>query len=592
MGGSPLEELVIKVRHDVDTRDLQKMRADAKRAADQIAAGFDQAAGSAGEAADEIAEDHARAAKETSEVWTGALRQVGSRLADFGIDSAKAIGAYIADTFEATRETDQFARTLQVSSSEMMALEKGFERARVPADNTREAIKTLRENLGELERLGTGPARDSLGSLGLTFDDFKDKTPTEQIKTLAEALQGVQDPMKRTSIAIELMGEDGQRLMPALLDGASGVDALAQAARDAGQVLDDDMIMKTRELDTAMADMKGRVNGVALRVIEAFMPAALDAAEGMENWIDENQTFIDQDLPELFGNVADAMSVVIDTGADAVSTFNKMARAAAGLGEKLGPVGEKLVDIAKFNATGGFLGALARGTVANEAQGGLGAALEANRQRGAGVSNPLAFNPIAQAQGLINRAQGAAFEAGEKGGGGGGGGGGGSKGGRSKRDDPELIAAREEARTMFEEEFTRIGGRFGATNKAIEAAVEAAARSMATGGNQTVARSAGLQQIGRLTGTKNIERQATTDPLSALFGVENLPEVSPAELAQDRAPDVLTATINNTYTIQQTVTIDGSARPDLVPDQLKDAMKSVFGDLERESKYTKVVFAR
>jgi hypothetical protein len=619
-----LEELVIKIRHDADPRDMQRIRADARKAADEIAKRFDQAADDAGDAAKEIADDHGKAAKHTSEVWTGALRQVGARLTDFGVAAAGAIGSYIADTFEATRVTDQFAKTLGVSTSEMMAMEKGFERARVPAENTREAIKTLRENLGELERLGTGPARDSLGSLGLTFEDFKGKTPTEQIKLLADALRNVEDPMKRTSIAIELMGEDGQRLMPALLDGADGVDALAQAARDAGQVLDEETIEKTRELDEALLSMKGQAEGVALSIIEKAVPSLTKAAEGAGEWFEENEDLIAQDMPKVIDAIATAVQGL-------ASAFIWAAEKSAALGDSLFsfsqwasenkewvalfaagiPGGQGLIPSILGNDTGGgndlgdenrklYESLKASGELTTEPSAieGRSARREAIRAAEQRTTDAQLFlieqrkREEEQGRVALQRERATAFEAGEK-----------DKtdpnkpkgprrGGRTKRDDPELIAAREEARMQFEEEFSRVGAQFGATSKAIEAAIEAAAQDMVKGGNLTTQRSAGLGAIGRLTGTKNIERQATTDPLSALFGVESLPDISPAELAQDRAPDVLTATINNTYAINQTITIDGSTRPDLVPDQLKDAMRSIFGDLERESKYTKVVFAR
>jgi hypothetical protein len=67
-------------------------------------------------------------------------------MVDFGIKSAKFAADYIADTFEGVRETDQFAKTLGSLVVEIMALEKGFERARVPADNyTRSDPDTARE---------------------------------------------------------------------------------------------------------------------------------------------------------------------------------------------------------------------------------------------------------------------------------------------------------------------------------------------------------------------------------------------------------------------------------------------------------------
>ncbi len=617
MAGSVLEEHIIKIRHVSDAEGMQRARDQARKTAQEIEQAFNKAAKGAGDSADDIADDHEQAAKKTSEVWTGALRRIGERLTDFGINAARAAASYIADTFESVRETDQFARTLGVATQEMQALEKGFERARVPADNTREAVKTLRENLGELERLGTGPARDALGSLGLTLEDFKGKTPTQQIETLADALRNVEDPMKRTSIAIELMGEDGQRIMPAMLDGADGVRAFADAARDAGQVLDDETIQATRDLDTAIMDAKASAEGIALAVLTEATPALQGVTEDMRGWVDENQELIDQGVPAAIDLIASAASAaakavlglaagfqalrdefrVNDSGSDILATFDRIEARGGRLTEAQQRQRRQILQSAantrrrsqELQGDGasvipeGFERVTTVGRIAGED---LPTEIQSaqNRTRSAQLflieqrkAEERAFRAAQQ------RESAAAFEAGEKAKG--------TGGGRRRSTGPSAEAtAQAEA---LREELARIGGRFGATEQGIDAAVADAAKSFDRGGNIAAARKAGLGTIGRLTDTQNIEKQISQDPLSKLLGVEALPDVSPAEIAQDRAPQVLTATINNTFTIDLNFGIDGAARPDLIPDQVLDAFRAMFRDeVQAQTKYAKVPFAR
>ncbi|MEC9048878.1 MAG: hypothetical protein VYA51_12780 [Planctomycetota bacterium] len=620
MAGSILEEHVIKISHASDARELSKIRESAMKTATEIEKAFERAADGMGDGFEDAADDAEDAAKRTSEVWTGALRQIGARLTDFGISAAGAMASFVADTFESNRELDQFARTLNVSTSEMMALEKGFERARVPADNTREAIKTLRENLGELDRLGTGPARDSLGSLGLELEDFKGKTPTEQIKVLAQALQNVEDPMKRTSIAIELMGEDGQRLMPALLEGADGVQALTDAAREAGQVLDEDTIESMRTLDDALMEVKGQAEGVALSVLEAAVPAFESAGTEVSAWIEENQELIDQGVPAAIDMITQAtlaMTTAVlaaanalrslrdefrqnDSGQAILETYDRIearggrlteaqqrhreqikrsaentrrrSRELQGAGALAVPEGYESVNPSRRDESGDLLP--------------LGSDMGARGPGDATIS--AAEKARIEAERRIERhnqkARAAKFESDEKSKTGG------KKGGRRRGPSRDAL---DEAGLLFDEDFARIGGRFGATDKALEEARKAAAAAFDKGGNQAVARSAGLRKIGALTGTKNIEKQLTRDPLSELFGVENLPDVSPAEIAQDRAPQVLTATITNDFNITMDFAINGAARPDLIPDQVKDAFKAMFTEeVERSSRYAKGPFTR
>ena len=584
-----LETHIIKIKHVVDGKGLDKARAEARKAAEEIEQAFDKAADGSGDAADDMADAHEDAAKKTSEVWTGALRQVGARLVDFGIQGAAAIAGFIADTFTDTRELDLFAQTLGVSTRELSALEKGFERARVPAGDTREAIKTLRENLGELDRTGTGPALESLQSLGLELSDFKGKTPTEQLKVLASALQNVEDPMKRTSIAIQLMGEDGQKIMPAMLDGAAGVQAFTDAAREAGQVLDEETIQATRDLDDALLDAKGQAEGIALAVLTAAVPALTEGADGMKTWIGENQELIDQGVPaaiDLIGAAASGAATAILTLASAYKDLQKWSDALPGAKAMLEMQGVTLDE------NGNRVSMDAQPTRRETAQAAFA------EQFPAALQERQEAEIADMVQGLRDDAVVAGIRAGKareaeariKG-----------KGkdktpkGKGKKKDREAEQA--EALELFRgselgAELQQLGEDVSATPKAIEAALVSAMRSVDGGAAAGVARKRGQGSLSGNVGF-DVSKRASMDPLSQLFGIDAAPDASVHDITGGAVPNVLTMTINNTFTIDMPVSIDGSDRPDLVPDQLVSAFNSLLDErLQRESKYAKVGLAR
>lgn len=542
--------------------------------------------------AEKAAKAHEKAANAARQVWTGALRQVGARLTDFGIKGAQAIAGFVADTFTNTRETDIFAQTLDVDSSELMALEKGFERVRVPADATREAIKTFRENLGELARIGTGPAKESLLSLGLTLDDFEGKTPTDQLKVFSAALMNVQDPMKRTSIALEVMGDDGQKLMPAMMNGAAGIDQLTQAARDAGQVLDQETIEATRELDEALLGVKGQAEGAALKIMQDAIPA-------MQGWIDENQELLDQGVPaaiEMIGTAAELATTAILTLAIAMKDLRQGGDDSTIGRWMLGLQGIELDE----NGNRVEAGQSQRVAATPEEQA-KNNALGNARQRRAELrrgENPGAYGQsddeldrIAAARaGTLGRIQThntKQFEEEElkK-----------AKGtGRKPKKDREK-EKREQIETFRQTELGAeldlLGQQVKATPKAIEGALFAAFQSTEQGAAQSVARKAGQGALSGKVGF-DVSKRASRDPLSRLFGIDAAPDASVHDITGGTVPNVLTMTINNTITIDMPVSIDGSARPDLVPDQVKTAVRQVLGEeIQRASKYATVGLAR
>src|SRR5690606_14894899 len=111
-------------------------------------------------------------------------------------------------------ELDKWSKKLGITTQELQRLEFAGASVGAEADNVREAYKTLTENLGEMARVGSGPAVDSLATLGLTLRDFEGKTATEQLEMFAEAMQRLPDEAQRISVALEVMGEDGGALLP------------------------------------------------------------------------------------------------------------------------------------------------------------------------------------------------------------------------------------------------------------------------------------------------------------------------------------------------------------------------------------------
>src|SRR5690606_8077648 len=127
-------------------------------------------------------------------------------------------------------------------------------------------VKTLRENLGEMERLGSGPAVDSLATLGLTLRDLQGLGAEDQMAVLAEALGRLPNQAQRVSVALELMGEDGGALLPLFAQGADGIRRFGDEAERMGAVLSDDAIAEAREFQATLTSLKTEFGGFVQQI--------------------------------------------------------------------------------------------------------------------------------------------------------------------------------------------------------------------------------------------------------------------------------------------------------------------------------------
>ena len=283
-----------------------------ERAHKQAAKEAKDAAADTGRAYQAAAKKATAAAEKTQKAWSGAGKAIGASIAGIGAAVGGGLLAITAHTVQQGKELDIWRKKIGTSAEELGRLELAGKSLNIESDNTREAIKTLRENLGELDRIGTGPALESLKSLGLELSDINNLPIEKQIGVLSDALKGVSSDSKRLSIAIELMGEDGAALIPLLSKGSQEINRMGDAAQATGGVMTDEMVDSTIELNKKLEGLKARAGGVAITLAEAVLPALTDAADGTANWVDENQELIEQDLPAAINSIGSAFGFVAD----------------------------------------------------------------------------------------------------------------------------------------------------------------------------------------------------------------------------------------------------------------------------------------
>jgi len=182
------------------------------------------------------------------------LKAFGSSLLAVGRSIAVMGGAIIAFGAIALRtflkvgdEIDKSARRAQISAKAYQELRLAAEEAGGSGTDIVKGIQSLSKAVNEAGR-GVATYADSLESIGLTYDDLKDKTPDKQFRAVVQALSDTEDPTKRAAAAQILLGRAGKTLVPLLEEGAAGLDRIAKRAQDAGIILGDDLVEKAAKL--------------------------------------------------------------------------------------------------------------------------------------------------------------------------------------------------------------------------------------------------------------------------------------------------------------------------------------------------------
>ncbi|MBP3557358.1 MAG: hypothetical protein J6K20_06595 [Thermoguttaceae bacterium] len=128
---------------------------------------------------------------------------------------------------------------------------------------------------------GSTDAAEKLSRLGLDAANLAALSPEEQLRALFDALGRIEDPTRRAAAAMEIMGDDGAKLGPIFADGTATLDAFAAEAREVGAVMSGEQAAASAELASATNRLKGALQGVAVQMGGALLPALQRGAEAL-----------------------------------------------------------------------------------------------------------------------------------------------------------------------------------------------------------------------------------------------------------------------------------------------------------------------
>lgn len=142
--------------------------------------------------------------------FAGPLAAVG--LAFLGAKSA--VQAFTEAISMGGKLNDLSSRTGETAGN-LAILQRAFDNAGSSADAVGPVLNKLQRAIVNAGEEG-GKFGDLFKSLGISMEEFKGKTPTEQLQIVAKALSEVEDPSKRSQLAMELLGKSGGELLPVL----------------------------------------------------------------------------------------------------------------------------------------------------------------------------------------------------------------------------------------------------------------------------------------------------------------------------------------------------------------------------------------
>lgn len=233
-------------------------------------------------------------------VDNGKLKSALAQINSLKTASIALVGAFVgvgsaltAVTISAAHYGDEVAKAgkrLGITAEDVQSLSYA---ARLSGTSFEEAgigLKFLQRNAYEASK-GNGAAAKNFKDLGI-----KVKGANGQIKPLndllgevADKVAAVQDPARKTALAMRLLGRGGAQMIPLLDNGAAGLAAMRQEAEDLGGVLSNDTAKSAEDLTDSLHRLTFTFSGFMHRLGAGLFPILQRVVDGIVNFSKRTQ---------------------------------------------------------------------------------------------------------------------------------------------------------------------------------------------------------------------------------------------------------------------------------------------------------------
>lgn len=213
-----------------------------------------------------------------------AMAGAGAAVAAAAVGIGAAALSMTRSVSDSVMETDRWAKSLGISTTELQKWQFAASKAGVEGDNIADIFKDLNDKIGDAVLNKSGEAAQALDTLGLSAKKLQNVSPDKQLLAISSAMKGMNTAQKTT--IYEALGNDLSKLIPLLDNGAQGFQKLAKQATDSGVALPQEDIDKLLKFNLAIQDIEtswdGFKNKMAVGLSQIDLTGLVKSVNDME----------------------------------------------------------------------------------------------------------------------------------------------------------------------------------------------------------------------------------------------------------------------------------------------------------------------
>lgn len=249
---------------------------------------------------------------------SAALAGIGAAAIAAGLAVGASGFQLLKSTSRQIAETDRWAKSLQLSTQELLAWQFAAEKAGVSGDQMADIFKDIGDKIGDAVLNKSGEAVDALNALGLSAEKLSKVSPDKQLLAIGESLEKISTNAEKTTI-LESLGNDLSKLLPLFDNNNQKLKQFIDLAKDYGVAPDPSSIDDLVKVNQLFEDMEAQVAGLKIEIAAGLAKVDLTPLQGSLDKLHDVLTdpLVLQGISDLVSEVAQLAGWLVKAAAGA-----------------------------------------------------------------------------------------------------------------------------------------------------------------------------------------------------------------------------------------------------------------------------------
>ncbi|HBW9840830.1 TPA: phage tail tape measure protein [Klebsiella pneumoniae] len=263
--------------------------------------------------------------KDAKEISTSIIA-IGAAAATAAVGIGAAGLAIVKNTAQQVTEADRWAKSLKMSTQDLLSWQYAAEQAGLTGDNIADIFKDINDKVGDAVLNKSGEAAQALDILGLSAQKLAQQSPDKQLLAISSALQKIPTQAGKTNI-LESLGNDLSKMLPLFDNNNEKLKQFLQLSKDFGVAPPQEDIDNLVKVNQFFQDIETSARGLKMEIASGL--AKVDLSPLQDGLDSIHDVFTDpailQGLSDLVGEAISLAGVVgrIAGGLGAIASYTR-----------------------------------------------------------------------------------------------------------------------------------------------------------------------------------------------------------------------------------------------------------------------------